>query len=92
MRSLIESGVLEQPLHSDWLQTAGVLESIDLLVSGDLVAHLAGALGIPTVLILAPPIGAGAKGSPDLSLRRDASGALRRPGIGRRPFGKRIRR
>ncbi len=57
VRSLIESGVLEQPLHStDWLQTAGVLESIDLLVSVDTsVAHLAGALGIPTVLMLSAP-------------------------------------
>ena len=46
--------LLEQPLHSpDWLQTAEVLESIDLLVSVDTsVAHLAGALGIPTVLML----------------------------------------
>ena len=57
VRSLIESGVLEQPLHSpDWLQTAEVLESIDLLVSVDTsVAHLAGALGIPTVLMLSAP-------------------------------------
>ena len=53
----IEQGVLEQPLHSsDWLQTAEVLESIDLLVSVDTsVAHLAGALGIPTVLMLSAP-------------------------------------
>ena len=57
VRSLIERGVLEQPLHSpDWLQTAEVLESLDLLVSVDTsVAHLAGALGIPTVLILSAP-------------------------------------
>ena len=57
VRSLIESGVLEQPLHSpDWSQTAEVLESIDLLVSVDTsVAHLAGALGIPTVLMLSAP-------------------------------------
>ena len=49
--------MLEQPLHSpDWLQTAEVLESIDLLVSVDTsVAHLAGALGIPTVLMLNAP-------------------------------------
>ena len=57
VRSLIEQGVLEQPLHStDWLQTAEVLDSIDLLVSVDTsVAHLAGALGIPVVLMLSAP-------------------------------------
>ena len=57
VRSLIDSGVLKQPLHStDWLQTSEVLESLDLLVSVDTsVAHLAGALGIPTVLILSAP-------------------------------------
>lgn len=57
VRSLIESGVLRQPLHStDWLQTAEVLESLDLLVSVDTsVAHLAGALGIPVVLMLSAP-------------------------------------
>ena len=56
-RNLIENGVLEQPLRSpDWLQTAEVLESLDLLVSVDTsVAHLAGALGIPTVLMLSAP-------------------------------------
>ncbi|MCB4406945.1 tetratricopeptide repeat-containing glycosyltransferase family protein [Synechococcus sp. MU1642] len=56
-RSLIEQGVLEHPLQStDWLQTAEVLESIDLLVSVDTsVAHLAGALGIPVVLMLSAP-------------------------------------
>ena len=57
VRTLIEDGVLAQTLHSpDWLQTAEVLESLDLLVSVDTpVAHLAGALGIPTVLILSAP-------------------------------------
>ena len=57
VRSLIDKGVLEQTLHSpDWLQTAEALESLDLLVSVDTsVAHLAGALGIPTVLILSAP-------------------------------------
>ena len=57
VNSLIQKGVLEQALHSpDWLQTAQVLESLDLLVSVDTsVAHLAGALGIPTVLILSAP-------------------------------------
>ena len=49
--------MLEQALHSpDWLQTAQALETLDLLVSVDTsVAHLAGALGIPTVLILSAP-------------------------------------
>ena len=57
MEGLIQAGVLEQPLHSpDWLRTAQVLESIDLLVSVDTsVAHLAGSLGVPTVLMLSAP-------------------------------------
>ena len=57
VQSLIEAGVLEQPLRSpDWLRTAEVLASLDLLVSVDTsVAHLAGALGIPTVLMLSAP-------------------------------------
>ena len=57
VRNLIEKGVLEQTVHSpDWLQTAVALESLDLLVSVDTsVAHLAGALGIPTVLMLSAP-------------------------------------
>ena len=56
-KSLIERGLLEQPLYStDWLQTAEVLESLDLLVSVDTsVAHLAGALGVPIVLMLSAP-------------------------------------
>ena len=38
------------------MQTAEVLASLDLLVSVDTsVAHLAGALGIPTVLMLNAP-------------------------------------
>ena len=64
VQGLIQAGVLERPLRSpDWLQTAEVLASLDLLVSVDTsVAHLAGALGIPTVLMLnAPAIGAGAR-------------------------------
>ena len=54
---LIERGLLEQPLQSpDWLQTAEVLASLDLLVSVDTsVAHIAGALGVPTVLMLNAP-------------------------------------
>ena len=57
VHSLIERGMLEWALHSpDWLKTAEALESLDLLVSVDTsVAHLAGALGIPTVLILSAP-------------------------------------
>ena len=57
VQRLIQAGELEQPLRShDWLQTAEVLSSLDLLVSVDTsVAHLAGALGIPTVLMLNAP-------------------------------------
>ena len=57
VQALIQTGVLEQPLHSaDWLQTAEVLSSLDLLISVDTsVAHLAGALGVPTVLMLNAP-------------------------------------
>lgn len=55
--SLIQKGVIEQPLCSpDWLETAVVLESLDLLVSVDTsVAHLAGGLGVPTILLLSAP-------------------------------------
>ena len=54
---LVQEGVLEQPLReSNWLQTAEVLASLDLLISVDTsVAHLAGAIGIPTVLMLNAP-------------------------------------
>ena len=57
VQSLIQAGVMEQPLSSpDWLQTAEELASLDLLVSVDTsVAHLSGALGIPTVLMLSAP-------------------------------------
>ena len=57
VQDLIQAGVLDQPLYSpDWLQTAEVLSSLDLLISVDTsVAHLAGALGIPTVLMLNAP-------------------------------------
>ena len=57
VQGLIQTGELERPLRSsDWLQTAEELASLDLLVSVDTsVAHLAGALGIPTVLILSAP-------------------------------------
>ena len=57
VQGMIQAGVLEQPLRSpDWLRTAEVLASLDLLVSVDTsVAHLAGALGIPTVLMLNAP-------------------------------------
>ena len=54
VQELIQAGVLEQPLCSqDWLKTAETLASLDLLISVDTsVAHLAGALGVPTVLML----------------------------------------
>ena len=57
VQGLIQAGDLAQPLRSpDWLETAEALESLDLLVSVDTsVAHLAGAFGIPTVLMLSAP-------------------------------------
>ena len=57
VQDLIQAGLLEQPLSSpNWQETAEVLDSLDLLVSVDTsVAHLAGALGIPTVLLLSAP-------------------------------------
>ena len=57
VQGLIQAGLLERPLRSpDWLKTAEVLASLDLLVSVDTsVAHLAGALGVPTVLMLNAP-------------------------------------
>ena len=64
VQGLIQAGLLKQPLRSpNWQETAEVLESLDLLVSVDTsVAHLAGALGVPTVLMLVPRrIGAGAR-------------------------------
>ncbi len=53
----IKSGNLLCPVKSkDWLNTAKVLETLDLLISVDTsVAHLSGALGIPTILMLSSP-------------------------------------
>lgn len=53
----IQSGLLRIGLSScDWLATAAVLETMDLVVSVDTsVAHLAGALGVPCVLLLSAP-------------------------------------
>ena len=54
--SLIKRECERPSKSSDWLQTAEVLASLDLLVSVDTsVAHLAGALGVPTVLMLSAP-------------------------------------
>ena len=80
VRGLIEEGELEQPLRSpDWLQTAEELASLDLLVSVDTsVAHLAGALGIPTLLMLNAPADWrwGRSWSWNLSLRSNDPGSL----------------
>jgi tetratricopeptide (TPR) repeat protein len=53
----IERQRLCQALSSpDWLATAECLEQLDLLVAVDTsVAHLAGALGVPCVLLLSAP-------------------------------------
>jgi tetratricopeptide (TPR) repeat protein len=53
----IEAGSLQRGLSSpDWLATARVLEDLDLLVTVDTsVAHLAGALGVPCVVLLSFP-------------------------------------
>ena len=53
----LAAGRLQLGLHSgDWLATAECLERLDLLVSVDTsVAHLAGALGVPCVLLLSAP-------------------------------------
>jgi len=40
----------------DWLDTAGVIANLDLVISADTgVAHLAGAMGVPVWLALAEP-------------------------------------
>ncbi len=53
----IKAGELLKPLTSnDWLSTAKVIESLDLLISVDTsVAHLAGAMGINCLLMLSCP-------------------------------------
>jgi tetratricopeptide (TPR) repeat protein len=53
----IEHQRLHQALSStDWMATAQCLEQLDLLVAVDTsVAHLAGALGVPCVLLLSSP-------------------------------------
>ena len=57
VEGLIQAGVLEQPLSCQiGCEQLKSLESIDLLVSVDTsLAHLAGALGVPTVLMLSAP-------------------------------------
>jgi hypothetical protein len=56
-QKLINNGVLLQALKStDWQQTASIIDSLDLLVSVDTsVAHLAAAMGLPTILLLNRP-------------------------------------
>ena len=53
----LEAGQLQRGLSStDWQATAECLEQLDLLVTVDTsVAHLAGALGVPCVLLLSAP-------------------------------------
>lgn len=56
LRALV-SGQLDPALSStDWLRTVEALERLDLLVCVDTsIAHLAGALGVPTLLLLSAP-------------------------------------
>ena len=56
-QKLINNGVLLQPLkYADWQQTANIIDGLDLLVTVDTsVAHLAGAMGLPTVMLLNKP-------------------------------------
>ena len=56
-QKLINNGVLLQALKStDWQQTASIIECLDLLVTVDTsVAHLAAAMGLPTVMLLNKP-------------------------------------
>ena len=53
----INNGELLNPLKSyDWLETAKILDNIDVIVSVDTsVAHLAGAMNIPCILMLSCP-------------------------------------
>ena len=55
--SQINDGLLSQGLKSnDWLATANILESLDLLISVDTsVAHLAGALGVKCIMLVNCP-------------------------------------
>ena len=57
LQPLLADGRLEVPLNStDWTATASELEQLDILVTVDTsVAHLAGALGIPTLILLSSP-------------------------------------
>ena len=56
-QKLINNGVLLQALKStDWQETASIIDGLDLLVSVDTsVAHLAAAMGLPTILLLNRP-------------------------------------
>ena len=57
IKQKINSGLLEKGLNSnDWLATSKVLESLDIVISVDTsIAHLAGAMGIPCILMLSCP-------------------------------------
>jgi Flp pilus assembly protein TadD len=51
--ALLPSTDWERPAPGDWLATARVLESLDLLITVDTgIAHLAGALGTPVWILL----------------------------------------
>jgi tetratricopeptide (TPR) repeat protein len=57
LQKLIHKSVIEKPLKSfDWLETAKQIDSLDVLVSVDTsVAHLAAAMGLPTIMLLNSP-------------------------------------
>ena len=54
---LLTGGAMDWPLESPcWLQTARVMDGLDAVICVDTsIAHLAGAMGVPTLLMLGDP-------------------------------------